>query len=61
MKDTITQSEIERIDQVYHKLVVSTQKTSEELWKDKLQGLSTIEVSILRIMPALRNQKNSTV
>lgn len=50
MKDKITQSEIEELDKVYHALVVSMQKTSEELWKDKLQGISTVEVSILSII-----------
>ncbi len=50
MKAEITQSEIERLDKVYHALVVSMQKTSEELWKDKLQGISTVEVSILSII-----------
>lgn len=50
MKAEITQSEIERLDKVYHTLVVSMQKTSEELWKDKLQGISTVEVSILSII-----------
>jgi DNA-binding MarR family transcriptional regulator len=50
MKDKITQSEIEELDKVYHALVVSMQKTSEELWNDKLQGISTVEVSILSII-----------
>lgn len=50
MKDTITQSEIERLEKVYHALVVSMQKTSDELWKDKLQGISTVEISILSII-----------
>ena len=50
MKDKITQSEIEKLDKVYHALVVSMQKTSEELWKDKLEGISTVEISILSII-----------
>lgn len=50
MKEEITQSEIEKLDQVYHALVVSVQKTSEELWKDKLAGISTVEISILSII-----------
>lgn len=50
MKDQITQSEIEKLDKVYHALIFSIQKTSEELWKDKLQGISTVEVSILSII-----------
>lgn len=50
MKDEITQSEIERLDKVYHSLIVSVQKTSDELWKDKLQGISTVEISILSII-----------
>lgn len=50
MKDKITQSEIEMLDKVYHDLVFSMQKASAELWKDKLQGISTIEISILSII-----------
>lgn len=50
MKDEITQSEIERLDKVYHSLIVSVQKTSEELWKDKLKDISTVEISILSII-----------
>lgn len=50
MKAEITQSEIEKLDKAYHALVVSMQKTSEELWKDKLQGISTVEISILSII-----------
>lgn len=50
MKDAITQPEIEKLDKVYHALVVSMQKTSEELWKDKLEGISTVEISILSII-----------
>lgn len=50
MKDNITLSEIDRLDEVYHALVVSMQKTSEELWKDKLQGISTVEISILSVI-----------
>lgn len=50
MKDNITQSEIERLDEVYHALAISVQKTSLELWKDKLQGISTVEISILSII-----------
>lgn len=50
MKDQITQSEIEQLDKVYHALIPSVQKTNEELWKDKLQGISTVEVSILSII-----------
>lgn len=50
MKDEITQSEIERLDKVYHALIVSIQKTNDELWKDKLQGISTVEISILSII-----------
>lgn len=50
MKAKITDIEIESIDKVWHELTVSLQKTSEELWKDKLAGISTIEISILSII-----------
>lgn len=50
MKEKITKYEIEKLDEVYHALVVSMQKTSEELWKDKLKGISTVEISILSII-----------
>jgi DNA-binding MarR family transcriptional regulator len=50
MKDKITQMEIENLDKIYHMLVASMQKTSEELWQGKLQGISTIEMSILSIV-----------
>lgn len=44
MKDKVTQSEIEKIDNVYHALIVHTQKMNEKLWRDKLQGISTVEI-----------------
>lgn len=50
MKDKVTQSEIEKIDKVYHTLIVPMQKMNEELWNDKLQGISTVEISILSII-----------
>lgn len=50
MKDTINQSEIKALDKVYHELIISMQKANEELWKDKLQGISTVEISILSII-----------
>lgn len=50
MKDQITQLEIDRLNKVYHALVFSMQKTRENLWNDKLQGISTVEVSILSII-----------
>lgn len=48
--EPITEEEIERIDKVWHELIFSMQRTNEELWKDKLSGISTIEISILSIM-----------
>jgi DNA-binding MarR family transcriptional regulator len=48
--EQITEEEIERIDKVWHELIFSMQRTNEELWKDKLSGISTIEISILSIM-----------
>ncbi len=50
MKEKILDEEIQRIDRVWHQLIVSLQKTSAELWKDKLEGASTIEISILSII-----------
>lgn len=50
LKDEITLKEITDLDKVWHKLVFLLQKTNDELWKDKLEGLSTIEVSILSII-----------
>ena len=50
MKETITEEEIEGIDKVWHELIFSMQRTNEELWKDKLSGISTIEISILSIL-----------
>ncbi|WP_024294625.1 MarR family winged helix-turn-helix transcriptional regulator [Lacrimispora indolis] len=50
MKDQITEEEIKGIDKVWHELIFSMQKTNEELWKDQLEGVSTIEISILSII-----------
>lgn len=50
MRETITEEEIEGIDKVWHELIFSMQRTNEELWKDKLSGISTIEISILSIL-----------
>ena len=50
MKEIITQEEIKGIDRVWHELILAIQKTSEELWKDKLLGISTIEISILSLI-----------
>jgi DNA-binding MarR family transcriptional regulator len=50
MKDKISEDEIRSIDKVWHKLVVSMQKISDELWRDRLEGASTIEISILSIL-----------
>ncbi len=50
MKDQITEEEIRGIDKVWHELIFSMQKTNEELWKDQLEGVSTIEISILSII-----------
>jgi DNA-binding MarR family transcriptional regulator len=43
----VSAKEINALSSVWHRLVVSLQKTSEELWKDNLTGVSTIEISIL--------------
>lgn len=48
--DQITEEEIKGIDKVWHELIFSMQKTNEELWKDQLEGVSTIEISILSII-----------
>lgn len=50
MKEKISNEELQSIDKVWHELIVSVQKTSDELWKDKLEGVSTIEISILSII-----------
>lgn len=50
MKDSITKKEIQTLDRVWHELVVALQKTSEELWDGQLEGVSTVEISILSIV-----------
>ena len=50
MKDRISDEEIQNLDKVWHELIVSMQKISDELWTDKLEGASTIEISILSII-----------
>lgn len=50
MKEKISNEELQSIDKVWHELIISMQKTSDELWKDKLDGVSTIEISILSII-----------
>jgi DNA-binding MarR family transcriptional regulator len=50
MKDEISKEEINNLDTVWHRLIQSMQKTSEDLWKDKLEGVSTVEISILSII-----------
>jgi DNA-binding MarR family transcriptional regulator len=50
MKDEISGEEIQNLDRVWHELIVSIQKMSEELWKDRLEGASTVEISILSII-----------
>ncbi len=50
MKEEISREELESIDKVWHKLIISMQKISNELWMDKLEGASTIEISILSII-----------
>ncbi|MDP4093923.1 MAG: MarR family transcriptional regulator [Bacillota bacterium] len=50
MKEKISNEELLSIDKVWHELILSMQKTSESLWKDKLEGASTIEISILSIV-----------
>lgn len=50
MKDKISDEEIKSLAKVWHQLIVSMQKISEELWTDRLEGASTIEISILSII-----------
>jgi DNA-binding MarR family transcriptional regulator len=50
MKNEISNEEINALDQVWHRLVFGLQKTGEQLWKDTLDGVSTIEISILNII-----------
>ena len=50
MKEEISNEEIKNIDKVWHELIIVMQKTSDELWKNKLDGASTIEISILSIV-----------
>ena len=37
MKEKISDQEIQNLDRVWHELIISMQKVSEELWKDKLE------------------------
>lgn len=50
MKDTISKDEIQALDETWHKLIHIYQRTSDELWKEKLAGVTTIEISILNII-----------
>lgn len=50
MKEKISNKELQGIDKVWHELIISMQKTSDELWNGKLEGASTIEISILSII-----------
>jgi DNA-binding MarR family transcriptional regulator len=50
MKELINEEEIRQLDKVWHELIVSMQKTSVELWKDRLAGASTLEISVLSII-----------
>ncbi len=49
MENIITE-EIQALDKVWHKLILIAQKTNEDLWKDELEGATTIEISILSII-----------
>lgn len=50
MRYEINPEQIQALDRVWHKLVVVTQRTSQELWKNSLEGATTIEISILSIV-----------
>lgn len=50
MKAKISNEEIHCIDKVWHKLIDSMQKTNAELWKDRLEDITTIEISILSLI-----------
>lgn len=50
MNEKISDEELQSIDKVWHELIISMQKISDELWKDKLEGASTVEISILSII-----------
>jgi Transcriptional regulators len=50
LKDAITSDEIEAIDKIWHQMIFILQKTSDDLWQDKLEGATTIEISILSII-----------
>jgi DNA-binding MarR family transcriptional regulator len=50
LKDEITRDEIDVLDKVWHRMIHVLQKTSEELWNDRLEGATTIEISILSII-----------
>ncbi len=50
LNEDISIEEIYELDKVWHRIVLILQKTSQELWKDKLDGLSSIEVSVLSII-----------
>lgn len=50
MKEAITAEEIHGLQVVWHELIIAMQKTSEQLWKGKLEGASTIDMSILSVI-----------
>jgi DNA-binding MarR family transcriptional regulator len=50
LKNEINIEEIKALDKVWHQLVHALQRTNEKLWKNKFEGLSHIEVSILSII-----------
>ena len=50
MREKISRQEVQGIDKVWHDLVFSMQKTSDGLWKGKLEGASTVEISILSMI-----------
>ncbi len=48
--EEINSEEIQALDKVWHRIILIVQKTSEDLWKDELEGATTIEISILSII-----------
>jgi DNA-binding MarR family transcriptional regulator len=50
LPNEINNEEIQALDKVWHQLIHAMQKSSGKLWKDKLDGATTLEVSILNII-----------
>lgn len=50
MKEDITLDEIKAIDEIYHEIVFANQRGDNDIFKNRLSGATTIEISILEII-----------